>query len=161
MNDLKEIGGFIVSADPYVNHDNSLSGNGTLTSPLGVVPGYNETVLFDSYGSGTSAATLSESMANFERIRLLLGNQNSVDGVEWHEYIADPDKIKNIWYCAGGGSNFYFICLYCSANTNTNITVNKEAAIFKGFGNTSVNGQSEQAAYKNCIHKVIGINRKQ
>ena len=36
MNDLKEIGGFIVSADPYVNHDNSLSGNGTLTSPLGV-----------------------------------------------------------------------------------------------------------------------------
>ena len=38
MNDLKEIGGFIVSADPYVNHDNSLSGNGTLTSPLGVVP---------------------------------------------------------------------------------------------------------------------------
>ena len=37
MNDLKEIGGFIVSADPYVNHDNSWSGNGTLTSPLGVV----------------------------------------------------------------------------------------------------------------------------
>ena len=36
MNDLKEIGGFIVSADPYVNHDNSLSGNGTLTSPLGI-----------------------------------------------------------------------------------------------------------------------------
>ena len=37
MNDLKEIGGFIVSADPYVNHNNSLSGNGTLTSPLGVM----------------------------------------------------------------------------------------------------------------------------
>ena len=40
MNDLKEIGGFIVSADPYVNHDNSLSGNGTLTSPLGVANDY-------------------------------------------------------------------------------------------------------------------------
>ena len=38
MNDLKEIGGFIVSADPFVQHDNSLSGNGTVNSPLGVVP---------------------------------------------------------------------------------------------------------------------------
>lgn len=37
MNDLKEIGGFIVSADPYVQHDSSLSGNGTVNSPLGVV----------------------------------------------------------------------------------------------------------------------------
>ena len=37
MNDLKEIGGFIVSADPFVQHDNSLSGNGTVNSPLGVV----------------------------------------------------------------------------------------------------------------------------
>lgn len=36
MNDLKEIGGFIVSADPFVQHDNSLSGNGTVNSPLGV-----------------------------------------------------------------------------------------------------------------------------
>ena len=36
MNDLKEIGGFIVSADPFVQHDNSLSGNGTVNSPFGV-----------------------------------------------------------------------------------------------------------------------------
>lgn len=40
MNDLKEIGGFIVSADPFVQHDNTLSGNGTVESPLGVAGDY-------------------------------------------------------------------------------------------------------------------------
>lgn len=38
MSELKEIGGFIVSADPFVQHDNTLSGNGTVNSPLSVVP---------------------------------------------------------------------------------------------------------------------------
>ena len=69
MNDLKEIGGFIVSADPYVNHDNSLSGNGTLTSPLGVVPGYNETVLWSGASTNT-AFNLSEPVTNFEYVML-------------------------------------------------------------------------------------------
>ena len=45
--ELMEIGGFITSGAEIVNHDNSLSGNGTVDSPLGVVPGYNETVLWD------------------------------------------------------------------------------------------------------------------
>ena len=121
--------------------------------------GTDETVLFDSYGAGQSAANLSESMTNFESLKILLGNENTVDGTEWHTYEAKPDKIKNIWYCAGGGSNFYFICMYCSANTNTNITVSKEAAILKPFGSTHVNGQSEQTGYKKCIHKIVGINR--
>ena len=35
--ELMEIGGFITSGAEIVNHDNTLSGNGTLTSPLGVV----------------------------------------------------------------------------------------------------------------------------
>lgn len=37
MSELKEIGGFIVSADPFVQHDSTLSGNGTVNSPLGVI----------------------------------------------------------------------------------------------------------------------------
>ena len=35
--ELMEIGGFITSGAEIVNHDNSLSGNGTVDSPLGVV----------------------------------------------------------------------------------------------------------------------------
>ena len=90
MNDLKEIGGFIVSADPYVNHDNSLSGNGTLTSPLGVVPGYNETVLW----SGTPVAsvsgnyiTLSENITGFETIKVTMGNDTWATVSEFPSYV--------------------------------------------------------------------------
>jgi hypothetical protein len=36
--ELMEIGGFITEGAEIVNHDNSLSGNGTVDSPLGVVP---------------------------------------------------------------------------------------------------------------------------
>lgn len=36
--ELMEIGGFITSGAEIVNHDASLSGNGTVDSPLGVVP---------------------------------------------------------------------------------------------------------------------------
>ena len=70
MNDLKEIGGFIVSADPFVQHDTSMSGNGTVNSPLGVVPGYNETVLWSGSIGTNSSAALSEPYTNFERIRV-------------------------------------------------------------------------------------------
>jgi hypothetical protein len=40
--ELMEIGGFITEGAEIVNHDNSLSGNGTVDSPLGVVPGWTD-----------------------------------------------------------------------------------------------------------------------
>lgn len=67
--ELMEIGGFITSGAEIVNHDNSLSGNGTVDSPLGVVPGYNETVLWEGNPS-TSNIILSETVTNFEYIRV-------------------------------------------------------------------------------------------
>lgn len=68
--ELMEIGGFITSGAEIVNHDASLSGNGTVDSPLGVVPGYNETVLWSGSIGTNSSATLSEPYTNFERIRV-------------------------------------------------------------------------------------------
>ena len=142
---------------------NFVAGPGiTIDSPsAGTVRiGTDETVLFDSYGDGQSVATLSEPMTNFEKIKILLGNANAADGVEWHEYVADPAKIKNIWYCAGGGSNFYFICCYCESNTASKITISKEVAIIKAFGNANApTGQAQNSGYMPCIHKVVGINR--
>jgi hypothetical protein len=38
--ELMEIGGFITEGAEIVNHDNTLSGNGTVDSPLGVVSEY-------------------------------------------------------------------------------------------------------------------------
>lgn len=41
MNEIfTKIGGYIASGDAFVNRDNTLSGNGTLTSPLGVAGDY-------------------------------------------------------------------------------------------------------------------------
>ena len=75
--ELMEIGGFITSGAEIVNHDNTLSGNGTVDSPLGVVPGYNETVLWS--GSSTDNATLSEPITNFERVKVSFShNGNSI-----------------------------------------------------------------------------------
>lgn len=79
MNDLKEIGGFIVSADPYVQHDNSLSGNGTVNSPLGVVPGYNETVLWSGNKNPGGTATyidLAEPISAFNEIGVYTNFEN-------------------------------------------------------------------------------------
>lgn len=92
MNDLKEIGGFIVSGDPLVYADSAtMTGQGTVSEPFGVKstdlfvqePLYtgisgnsayigwnNETLLW----SGTSTVlnqtfNLSESLSNFKKIR--------------------------------------------------------------------------------------------
>ena len=39
-------GNYILATQQEISHDNTLSGNGTVDSHLGVVPGYNETVLW-------------------------------------------------------------------------------------------------------------------
>lgn len=64
MNEIfTKIGGYIASGDTMVNHDNTLSGNGTVDSPLGL----NETVLW-SNSDGATSCTLSENYTNFEYI---------------------------------------------------------------------------------------------
>lgn len=140
-----------LSAGPGIKLDTSVPG------VIGI--SNDETVLFDSYGNGTSAAVLSEPMSSFSQLKILLGQQYTNDGTEWHTYEAKPDKIKHMSYCAGGDNNFYFVGLYCTANSNTAITVVSQASVVKPYGNTNVNGQGENEAYKNCIHKVVGINR--
>ena len=85
--ELMEIGGFITSGVEIVNHDNTLSGNGTVDSPLGVVPGYNETVLYnypsseDIYNASRKLISFSESCRNFERIRVYIVNNDSAMGI--------------------------------------------------------------------------------
>ena len=156
MNDLKEIGGFIVSADPYVNHDNSLSGNGTLTSPLGVVPGYNETVLWS--GSTQSGCVLSESINNFDRIKIEGGNNNAYMFCE-----VDPVYVS-------AGRNVPITCIpsfsngYCSIYTQSwkfsDTTHFVSAAKCKEcWGNTAA--MSARDTGNQYVLKIIGINRKQ
>ena len=62
---------YILATQKEVSHDNTLSGNGTVESPLGVVPGYNETVLWSGircWWNDTSDLACSENLMNFERV---------------------------------------------------------------------------------------------
>ena len=170
MNDLKEIGGFIVSADPYVNHDNSLSGNGTLTSPLGVVPGYNETVLWSGNGVGVSTKTqdfvLNESYKNFEKLQIWWGNQpgGGLRGTVITNYPVDDST--NAWQGINACSDYpnhisYKMC-FLSAISDTEFTAYsyRQAAVNTNTTANFVWGTPKQ--YYECYPlRIIGINRKQ
>lgn len=158
MNDLKEIGGFIVSADPYVNHDNSLSGNGTLTSPLGVVPGYNETVLYS--GAASSAVALSESYSGFERIALEIEYWPlGAASIIHYEYPTNQTSFTYVapWVVSKAGGMAVFEGKYSA--TDTTHLVLQEALYNNMNGNTQNTWVEAKGSSK--IHKVVGINRKQ
>ena len=151
MNDLKEIGGFIVSADPYVNHDNSLSGNGTLTSPLGVVPGYNETVIFSG---NSSTATCSEAPSGFDSIKIYY-DRGSDSFVQ--EYPGQPtDNIIQL-YCGGAFTNGFVSLFNFRYSVNNNV-ISPTDYLKETFGNSTLSIRNASAP---SIKKVVGINRKQ
>jgi hypothetical protein len=67
---------FILADQKEVSHDNTLTGNGTPESPLGL----NETVLW-SNASGATAGDfpLSESVKHFEKVRITHGDRWAPD----------------------------------------------------------------------------------
>lgn len=165
MNDLKEIGGFIVSADPFVQHDNSLSGNGTVNSPLGVVPGYNETVLW-SDTTGSSACVLSEPMTNFKSIKILYGN-GAGGGTYKDQYggyfEADPNFTDFNLMRGKGAANVWWSWIRVVATDRSNITVPASKA-FNFGAQTATSWQNPSVSVnnvedRNCLYKVIGVNR--
>ena len=162
--ELMEIGGFITEGAEIVNHDASLSGNGTVNSPLGVVPGYNETVLWS--GTATSAVTASEPFTNFERVDLYIAH--SVYG---------PGQIINLDFNNMGNTGYFAICRPRGTNalniacirfsasnlTNEIHTTNTKCVAFGSWSNTTATGAAtvNEAEDLNSIYKIVGINRKQ
>lgn len=153
--ELMEIGGFITEGAEIVNHDASLSGNGTVDSPLGVVPGYNETVLW----SGVShTGNLSESVENFDTVKINYITDDGIQGMS--EFI--PAYGKNItldsMYVASNSAVWIKTTNYTfSANTSfasypfqTYVSNNKITATW--YSNTA------NSTFR--LTRVIGINRK-
>jgi len=170
--ELMEIGGFITEGAEIVNHDASLSGNGTVDSPLGVVPGYNETVLYDNY-TGRPAniggqITLSESPLNFEYIDVYL-NGSSPNGFD--NISNGYEKIPNIQLSST--NSLEFVKLF--AGNNTTEQVHEVGCGYSGisgttwtkwFGyvtNVNFTGAARKADFGNSTHlniwRVVGINR--
>jgi hypothetical protein len=163
MSDIQSISqnNYILATQQEVSHDNTLSGNGTVDSPLGVVPGYNETVLFSAatpYDKNRTSITLSESYKNFDELKIYWAHHI---GTQFTEQITYSDtQDANDFMCIGGrGSNANQITHFeaaWSAVNNTSLTA--VACIFS----TVQAGTSISWANSNELmpYKVIGINRK-
>jgi hypothetical protein len=162
--ELMEIGGFITEGAEIVNHDNSLSGNGTVDSPLGVVPGYNETVLY-SGEEPTSSVSLSETWKNFDRLKIYVQNKSMDNGLNMVEvrplerdgYTPYYNIIAGFSY--GLGTNGM---VWQNIIGSANDTGLRNCSAF-GFQNswtaTSPTVRKNNANDLNCILKVVGINR--
>ena len=156
-----EIGGFITEGAEIVNHDNSLSGNGTVDSPLGVVPGYNETVLWSgndfSIGNGShlsATVQLSEPISAFNEIKIISsGNLDSETIVLDTSFRGGNGAFT--WMAPEGG-NANWMGLRGVFTDQTHLKV------YGGYSTTlaSVFTAGGWWNYKN-IYKVVGINRKQ
>jgi hypothetical protein len=167
--ELMEIGGFITEGAEIVNHDNTLSGNGTVDSPLGVVPGYNETVLFDGSTSGTTGdVNLSEEITNFERVNIFYSmNHAYLNGAynfggRWMQLdTADLSITKkfnvNDFGCDGTAPSTIVIRSDVYTVSNDLKTFVHDIATQMFFNGTSWAVNTTKHA---IMYKVIGINRK-
>lgn len=166
--ELIEIGSFITSGAEIVNHDNTLSGNGTVDSPLGL---NNETVLYSNLtGRPTSPGQyfdLSESPLNFEYIEVYLngstpsGSNNIANGYE---------KIPYIQMKTSNGLEFHkeFVGTVAGATS----TVHDMGCGYSGTSGIrwtkwygySYNVANKTTDFNNNTHlniwQVVGVNRK-
>ena len=155
--ELMEIGGFITSGAEIVNHDNTLSGNGTVDSPLGVVPGYNETVLWEGTPTNSNI-TCSEALSNFERV-ILYGKWNYNGTQSIYAETTIPGSAGTV-QVGGLGLNTKtttptdFFCTYVDYSiSGKNLTANAKLRI------QIRTGQNSSTSDTILIYKIIGINR--
>ena len=143
---------YILATQQEVSHDNTLSGNGTVDSPLGVVPGYNETVLW----SGNSAtATLSESLDNFEKVDITYtywtDNYTTRTLYGW----SGKPTFTEGWFDNNADAAGIFITRLTANDAHTVIGTNANK-----YWNPPAGGGLADALSRFAITKVIGINRK-
>lgn len=157
--ELMEIGGFITEGAEIVNHDNTLSGNGTVDSPLGVVPGYNETVLWSGTPVTNSTGTLSEPVWNFERFKMYI---NSLHG---GDYVCElsptgTDESRNYLTYGPRGNNECSLDICKWTFTENTFSAISAKTFQSNWTSTSIAVVNNQAAAKGYVSKIIGINRK-
>ena len=151
-----EIGGFITEGAEIVNHDNTLSGNGTVDSPLGVVNGYNETVLYSGHisaGAAPTAYSLSEPISAFVSYRVYwLWNEGTNCAGEVSEFYWDEDRPTM--------NNFTLFSVNRFSNTNfTALGLFEIASNLKDITYTFSQQNNDTTGKNIKIKKIVGINR--
>ena len=156
---------YILATQQEVSHDNTLSGNGTVDSPLGL----NETVLWQGFktdipNTGVSTYTLSELATNFETVRIEYVLQNNI--------ISSGDLANKgsgtVFYEIGSSFSRYITYIHCVMNGNNstdNFTLyDIDTNIYNmdtlTWGVKSViRGSTNNGGWFH-ITKIVGINRK-
>lgn len=149
---------YLLATQQEVSHDNTLSGNGTSGSPLGVVNGYNETVLFETTAN-VSTATLLENTSAFDRVNFYI-----VDDNDGYAMCTLPSYIPGAWKCgnylpfgdnpANYGDYSRLVYVYTDKN---NGGINWSANGIQKINSTGYNNIGNGYIF---IKKVVGINRK-
>ena len=149
---------FILADQKEVAHDNTLSGNGTPESPLGL----NETVLWSNANGSLEADgfTVSEQFTNFERIRYI-GSTNTCNfAVEIPTYSDIASNFRFGVTCMCPDNDGAPLQLYGKSFTSNNgltYTASRSLVRWFDYGNqTSVNGTQP---FWGTVYKIIGINR--
>ena len=156
---------FLLATQQEVSHDNTLSGNGTVDSPLGV----NETVLWEGFktdipNTGVSTYTLSELATNFEAVRIEYVLQNNT--------ISSGDLgnkgAGTIYYEIGASFTRYITYIHCvmnGANSTDTFTLYDIDTNIYNMNTLNWNVKSVLRGSTNNgvwfhITKIVGINRK-
>ena len=153
---------FILTSPQDVQHDGSMSGNGTLTSPLGVVPGYNETVLWSGVYSGSISdsnfITLSERPDNFETIEIT----NGPGYYSKYRYDGNSDTWSFMQTFANNGATTVYTNRYSVDKANKKV-ICKSSNSFNTYANGVSNwsNRTSMDVGETRLTKVVGINRKQ
>ena len=157
-----EIGGFITEGAEIVNHDNTLSGNGTVESPLGL----NETVLYSNANPDAiiteTALQLNESYLNFEKIRIYIkasagstANANYI--VEAMVFQNETTEISSLPVVNAIGSiMFDSNCFIFSTAATTTCTVKTNGVRINIASNGAISTTNNRGAR---IYKIVGVNR--
>lgn len=160
--ELMEIGGFITEGAEIVNHDASLSGNGTVESPLGVVPGYNETVLYSStQNTKTTSFTLSEPLTAFEKVRFEITGYTNVYAENTHQTpSANNEEITTCftYYAKNSDANpLQMLMGTYSSNDGLNYGLVRSKFLYMSNSATVWQGNTTDGPH---LQKIVGINRK-
>ena len=147
---------YILATQKEVSHDNTLSGNGTVDSPLGVVPDYNETVLYKFTGSDileTSAYNLSEAYTNFNRMRITFVYNDGYSICQEYDTKHDATRISapiGITPTTNGN-------IYCKIGGFTHNNEHTQISRTSSYDITNFTGMN--VANVISIDSVVGINR--
>ena len=163
MSDIQSIsqGNYILATQQEVSHDNTLSGNGTVDSPLGVVPGYNETVLF-SNSAGVAGSnfpvSISEPFSSFETIKFEWEMWNEGDYNRALTELKPKDNKFVLDSCYWNSTNnnlFYFAYPFTLTDLSLGFAADGK---YKNLGTTATTANAGKAAFK--LYGITGVNRK-